>query len=104
MSGVRDGGGGPSQSSAAPYTSARRRSHVPDGGTRTRSSHRLTPLLSSAPPVTSSSSFRVRGLCVRKPTRTREASCAIAVPVADRRVARSQKLRRASRIASANGQ
>jgi len=36
---------GPNHFSEAAYRSARRRSQVPEGGTRTRSSHMLTPLV-----------------------------------------------------------
>ena len=75
---------GPTQSSASASRSARRRSHVPDGGTRTRLTH--SPALPTNPLASPSSSLTVRGPSASA-ARSRPAWASIAASVASRSAA-----------------
>ena len=90
-----------SQSAAAPNRSARRRSQVPDGGTRTRSSHRWIPRAAGLP-ISASTSLRGSAPPSSAARSVRAASAIASAPGSFH--ARSQSARRASRTATANGQ
>jgi hypothetical protein len=76
---------GPSQSSASPYRSARRFSHVPEGGTRTRSSHSPAPDHAAGRGKPSALRTSVSSACRRGPSfssfRSRAATIFMSSPV-----------------------
>ena len=94
---------GPTQSSARARRSARRRSHVPAGGTRTRSTH--SPSVPTKPVARSPSSLTVRGPSARA-ARMRSAAASMSrspTPLTRMAVLRHCS-RRAWRTPSAKGQ
>ena len=97
----RDVRGGPSQSEAVAYRSARRCSQVPAGGTRTRSSQRPRPLnvAESMPSISSCGTGPTFEAWQRAATAA-STSRAVGLP----RWARSQDSRRGARSPIANGQ
>ena len=97
---------GPSQSLARPYRSARRRSQVPDGGTRTMSTQSPTPFqtaLGNPASASSPASSAWRAGPAASRSRTRAAAASMSTPSSSRRATLVHQSRRVLRMASVNG-